>query len=399
MSSIILKVKKRRNLLEFFSLECLVGYIWIMPLLIQMVSGVFGMFMGNTALITAVFYLMMAVFILAQKDKILNSITARDLLFWGMMAISALITFIAFPQNTNVLMKNISMWPMAFALYMIGKIIPNAKGVMRQIYKASRIGIIVAAIAYFTSLHTTTKYMSFAYSVLPSVLGVAAAAFQEKKVSYWVFFGIGCALQFLLGTRGPILFIVIYFIYKMYKFCDTPARKAVLFGGAVIAGGVVVTKSYMPLLQKLYDFLLGKNYKSTILYLFLTNNTASMDGRGVIAKTVLSAVLENPLVGHGLCGDTIITGGAYSHNILIEIVCGYGLVIGSILILAGVCYFISVYKASGRKYEARELLILTCASFMFKLFFSATYVGDLNFYFAMGIFSGIKFYSRRHGIS
>ena len=43
--------------------------------------------------------------------------------------------------------------------------------------------------------------------------------------------------------------------------------------------------------------------------------------------------LECPLMGLGIAGDRFVLGGTYSHNMFIELLADYGVVIGSFAIL------------------------------------------------------------------
>lgn len=379
---------KHHNLSEFLTLEFLVAYAWILPVVIEAVSGLAGMLIGNTTLVTMALYMVLFLGILVHLSKLNYCFSYVDLGIFSFFSVSILGTLVFFPENTEFIQARLAVWPNLILYFVIGKLSRYTEGVIRWIYKASKFGIVFGLIAYYIVFGASGKDMTLAYIFLPCLLGVITGFFYEKKVSYLVLSVFGLWLQFLLGTRGPLLFVILYTGYQFFFYCDNWKKKILLFASMALAFVLIQENVYMPIVNQVNKFLLSKGIKSEILFLFTTHNTASIDIRGDFYNTLLNISFSKPFAIHGLCGDYVV-GNVYAHNIIIEVIFEYGLIIGTSICVVFFAWLSNIFFKCYKNRMKRDLYVLVACGLLLKFFLSGSFFGDLQFCFALAFLSAL----------
>ena len=112
-----------------------------------------------------------------------------------------------------------------------------------------------------------------------------------------------------------------------------------------------------------------------------------LSGRDIIYGEVINQIVSNPIFGIGLAGDRIYTGGVYSHNIFLEILSGFGIIMGSVILI--VIGFISIKSLFSRDLEGSNLMLIWfCIGFV-PLTVSGSYLTEFQFWIFLGL--AIKF--------
>lgn len=200
--------------------------------------------------------------------------------------------------------------------------------------------------------------------------------YQGKKFSL-VFAAVLFLLLLLYGARGPLLSLVVFFSYvliskKQYGYC-------LLLVAIAIIG--------LPVLDSILE---SYGLSSRTLDLYLSGNLDADNGRNAIKAEIMKGIEQNPY-GWGLFGDRVITHGANNaHNFIREILCEFGLYLGTIVLLL---FFFQILK--------RFLIVKGGDRDIFALFFcacfiptlvSGSYLTSTNF----AIFVGIMFLLPRY---
>ena len=113
-------------------------------------------------------------------------------------------------------------------------------------------------------------------------------------------------------------------------------------------------------------------------------------GRTNIRETLIAGITESPFIGYGLWGDRFVTlnyghgKASYAHNIILEIITQFGVILGIFLIIALLWLIIKKIYYNNRSYY---FVILLCVipSGLIKLFFSGSYLNEPYFFFLMGL--------------
>jgi O-antigen ligase len=138
----------------------------------------------------------------------------------------------------------------------------------------------------------------------------------------------------------------------------------------------------------LVEFLLGVfeewGFSTRIFQYLLEGEFSVSNARSVLADTVVQAIWEKPIFGHGLMGDRVVTGGYYAHNILLEFLCHYGVFIGSFLLVAAFMIPTVATFRSRKKESFHFLLMMTCLVFI-KLMMSGSYLLEADFFLLLGL--------------
>lgn len=359
------------------------GWIWLV--FIQAISGAIQVFVGIN--ITPLFYLGLLAAFLSNYKYLLRSIYKSEVIWVLIIFFCIWFTIILHPDNTTYLVTTFSTGYMFVIFYFIGKLAAQVKDIFKIIRKASMIGILLAYFAFFTSLATTAKDMSFSYAVLPHTIVVMEGMFTEKKLTFFIFSAAGGVLLFLLGTRGPLLFAMLYFLYKFVYSTKNLIINIMVVCAGILTIWLIKSNTYIWIASRLNDFLIKRNINSFILHQLLTHNTASIDERGHIQRLVLEGIDNNWGIGMGLFGDRLAADGLYAHNIILEILCEFGLPVGLLFLSVIFFYIFKVFKKYIGNAEF-EILIICFFSFFLKFFISSSYISDIGFYFFVGILCG-----------
>ena len=125
-----------------------------------------------------------------------------------------------------------------------------------------------------------------------------------------------------IGSRGAAIIFSVYLIFDIIQ----RNRK-------LLIPLVVVLISLPALLPFLIDFFDSIGLHSRTLAHFISGQMGRVDDRTPLYDAGWSSVLNSPILGVGLWGDRAMLNGSYIHNIIIEILMDFGLLIGGVLIL------------------------------------------------------------------
>ena len=275
----------------------------------------------------------------------------------------------------------------------------------RTLYKAMKIVAIVLFLLYFwrpievlqngywtlTREDGTIKYsiksMSFSYNILMPVLLMAAFWLREKKIIY-----LACALFgffeiLVFGSRGSIVCCVLFIaLYILFIYSGKMGGvKAFFVALLIVLVGIIFTSSAV--LQLLINLLDSIGVSSRSLNSLLSGDIADSNGRFDIWINSISLLSSNGYLGCGIFADQYNFGrGDYTHNIFIELLVDFGLLVGSVLILlliAAVCR--TLCKCGDN--DASVIFIAFCSYSFGYLFFSSSLWYCAQFWGMLGLIS------------
>lgn len=122
--------------------------------------------------------------------------------------------------------------------------------------------------------------------------------------------------------------------------------------------------------------------RSRSIHLFLRDEV-HLSGRDQIYNLVLKEIHENPIMGIGIAGDRRIIGTGYAHNIFIEILGNFGLIVGRILIV--VLLVLIVKSLFRRDKQYTNLVVIWLSLGFFHLMISGTYLTNIKFWILLGL--------------
>lgn len=304
-----------------------------------------------------------------------------------------------YPQSEHFISENyINFVFMTIPFYFIGRTINYEKDKLILLI-ISRLGFVLfilyqflAKYGYFGVADNIDDYaneqMSVAYGFLFCIMYELIFGFQhESKVDKYLSI-IGILLLLFLGTRGPVVILLIFilgFFIFFYSYKSHKILKRVLFL-------IVLSVFYF----FLTPILLGLSYLSTSFGLssrvfdsILANeiiNFSESSGRNDIYMDIIEGIKNDPTgLGYGLGGDRLFTIQSYAHNFEIEILASFGIYLGGFLLLLLLLLFIISFKNSKCSSTILFWFCMFCYGFM-TLQFSGTWINSVPFFVMLGYF-------------
>ena len=234
--------------------------------------------------------------------------------------------------------------------------------------------------------------MDAAYRMLPSIMYLIHYAYMKRKPIYYIIAAVLSTIIFIFGTRGPILCILVYVsALILYITVKSGSKKRILLITLGIGVVLVIFSSDTLFVQfaSVFSKLFGRMGFSTRIFDFiLAGDIAQSKGREYLAKQAIAAIIENPAWGYGITADRAMFG-IYPHNIVLELWCQYGVLIGTTVVIAiMVLTIIALVKTFKNKREFTFVLLFVSMIFV-KLMISGTYTTESYFYFTLGLFINI----------
>lgn len=272
---------------------------------------------------------------------IVISLKRRPVLFVTVYIIAAVIlmaNLVIFPKNAPYLTSDALRFllpvtiPSALCLMTISDI-KTFEAVLYAISWVTFALVLYYVYCLFTGRIVFEGYnMGFSYTTLLPMVSL----YCRKKFYSVVAALIMLATSVAIGSRGAALVFLIYVAYDLYS----TNKKAFLFYLIVLA--LVVANAVI-----INNILLDNGISSRILNHLVEGELLDDTGRELEQKQVIDAFLRQPIMGLGLWGDRSVIG-IYSHNLIIEIMACWGIVLGAIILLYLCAKCLKIYRRTDR---------------------------------------------------
>lgn len=236
---------------------------------------------------------------------------------------------------------------------------------------------------------------SFGYMLLPSgviLFREIIKKFSAITLGVWV---VSLALLLFSGARGPLFSVVAFsFIYLLIK-TDKRKKKSVFGMAAMLSLIAVAVLKFNSLVDFAYRISLKIGVNTRILDKLTEGELLSSSGRNNYYDFVIDYIKSHPLIGSGMINDRAIIAnalsvpaedayGAYPHNFFLELLMQFGIVIGSVIIIAFLGLLI--YTLFGKfKSSYKEYMIMFLFIGFVPLMVSGSYITFQGFYVLLGI--------------
>lgn len=326
----------------------------------------------------------------------LKNLKGTDILFYLGIVVLVLGTIAIFDNNAKYLEEE--WWQILIAaapFYFIG-VGYSYRNCSRDLFWCSAIGVAVVFMYQVFKLSRgrilEEDDMDTAYNLLPSVMYLIYYASYRKKRIFWLVAGAASLVMFVFGTRGPILCIIVYICaLVMNKTLRSRKMNKILLISVVLIGVIVIFSNEKTLMaiSDIMSGIFGKLGFSTRIFDFFSAGQATVSvGRDILTEKVLYYIVENPIVGYGFTGDRYLLG-VYCHNLILELWCHFGVIVGSLLLLMiMVLVLVTLVKCCNNPKIFKFALMLSCMIFV-KLMVSGSYTIEPYFYFMLGAFVSI----------
>lgn len=298
-----------------------------------------------------------------------------------------IINFIFFAQN-RIYLKQI-IFPLFFtgiSSFIYSYSINDWEVLMDVMKKTSKIVFLVGSfisVLIFSGFSNVGSYsMSLSYYMLLPATVYINELFNKISLKNVFAAGVSLFVIVTLGSRGPILCLGVFIMLKLVKYLKRLTyNKMPLYLSlfAMVGTGLIFFKE---ILTFAFNFLMSIGIRSRSLLLFAEGGIY-LSGRDNLYSDVFEQILNNPIFGLGLMGDRFILGNRYVHNIFMEILINFGMLIGLLFIVI-ITYLIikSLFIKNAKKYN---VIIIWLSLGFIHLMVSSTYLTDFKFWIFLGL--------------
>lgn len=211
--------------------------------------------------------------------------------------------------------------------------------------------------------------MTFAYMLLPGAVIAFKVFYDRVNIWYFCWFIFDAFLLLFMGTRGPIIILLLYVVYEVLVNSiyagSISIKKAAIFFAMVI--GVFYLLFYVIInADKLIVWAASKGLSIRILYGIVNSDFMNNVGRAPIWRAAGKLILHYPLTGVGIINDRWMIAatlykdsppigemkGFYSHMVWMDWLLEFGILIGGVMIIFSIYILINVFfrKKDGYRY-------------------------------------------------
>lgn len=325
---------------------------------------------------------------LSAFPVVLKRMKVKFVIIYLIAAVIFVLNILIFPENGSYLKKII--FPFFFTclptfIYTLS--LKNWAQLKQAMKKASIIifvfGFILFILIFTGRLNMKEYSMSFSYYMLIPLTIYLDEFFEKPSIKNLIFSLVTMLMILLIGSRGALLCIVVFVVLKLIRLdFKTSYKKMLLIGGIIIVLTITILYSN-DILQFLYNYFMSKGIQSRSIILFLDKGLY-LSGREILYNGIIKEILDNPIIGIGLAGDRR-TIASYSHNIVLEIFSGFGLIVGTIIL--SFLAILILKSLTMREKEKYNMSIIWLALGFVSLMVSGSYLEEMSFWIFLGLIS------------
>lgn len=323
--------------------------------------------------------------------QICYRLKASDLFFGVGCLLIYLLNFVLYPDNQVALEQNFFQFAiLALPFYFYGAVL-DINTFLKPLFYISIVSITICFCYELIYLQggggspdadTTNYNMSLSYNMLQHTLLVSWITLKEMKLWQFPFMLLGVFLLLALGTRGPILCLIIFITTYVLFFKRTRYKYTIRIVAVGLA--LVFVKYIEQIALFLQTLMIQVGMSTRILDKYLTEEIGESSGRNSI-KELLYRVLNQDTsdFGFGLCGSYKYVN-TYPHNLFLEFWFSFGWLVGSVLL--SLLLFLIVKTAITCRHSINHLVFLSlliCGSIV-KLLLSGSFLHDALFFLLIG---------------
>lgn len=362
--------------------------------IIRRVTSFISLFLGIKEYVEMLNIVVISIVVLISLRLLINRLSIKDILrYLAMIGLYFLCT-VVYTDNYLIGEGAFAFLVLTFPAIFLGRMIEVDEKTFDRLLVVSNIAIFLNTIIYFTIYKGNTTYseenMGFAYVMLPLVLFSTYSMLKHRTLMRILCGIAGALLVIMQGSRGPIFILVLFYVWFFVSQSSLSSKMIISVLGAF---GVILfyfTDIFYTFIKLLSNLFQKMHVNTRIFELLLAKNISDSNGRDYIQNKIIEGIQAKPYGGYGpfgdvylLRGDTYFQDGIYAHNLILEFICHYGIIIG-IFLLALI--FLTVVQAY-RKVEAgapKVFLVILVLLTVVKFFFSSSYLQETAFYLLLG---------------
>lgn len=243
------------------------------------------------------------------------------------------------------------------------------------------VGLLLSILVFLGKASIDSYSMSLSYFMLLPTIAFLDKFIDSLNISSAAITLTSMIIIISLGARGPIMCAGVFFVLKLLNMKNNLTYRNIFIFIIITVTILIVSFYFDILLENLNSFFLRFGIHSRTLSLFMRDNL-HLSGRDILYKKMLQAIVDNPILGIGLAGDRRVIG-EHSHNLIIEILSGFGIIIGGIILLFLV--LISTMGVFSKNSLTSNMLSMWFSLGFVHLMVSSSYLTDFKFWIYLGL--------------
>ncbi len=353
---------------------------------------------------TILIYILFGVIVFLGISRLINRLINNKFVIIVVVTIviSSLIT-ILFKSSATIFLLNVHFKFLILTLPWI--IVSSGLRDYYQFYKYLYFSSFIILISFFLIylINPQNIFQEYSYNqdhayllLVPAIVFIDSS-YYEKKFSSFIFLFITAITLVLIGARGPVLSLILFFLIILIV--NIKKGNPILFFLSITTFFILVLiiMNSFGIVNHLIEFARKNGLSSRVLERIIEGNFLIDKTRVELYSIGINIMFSNPLLGTGIGYERILIWrnigsinnisdaiGWYPHNIFLEIFLHYGILIGLSLIFLFFYSLNSIYRNKINKIEKRVLLIFIGIGFI-PFLFSGSYIESSNFFFLLGL--------------
>lgn len=360
-----------------------------------------GLTIDSVYLTPVVYVCLILVALYSYYFSIRNSSKAFHII---MMAVFVFVTsYLLFPNNRQFMFTTMfdgvynpayRLFFYAFPLLILAFLLNKYKALYKIIVKFSIVNTVIAILAYiFVVMYKGQhfEYMTFSYNML---FGVCICLYNGVKSKHVLSLGLGFIGSFAIlfgGARGAVLSLMIFVCLCIVFLRQKKSYlKELVFYYLLLIGMFFAYLYFDSAMQSMLSVGNDLGIRSRALTSIAAESFTESRGRSLIITSSWAAIKDSPIIGYGIWGDRVAISNhgygsaTYAHNILLEILCQFGVIIGSLLIIF--LLFLIIRRLRRNDKSAYYVILFSVIpNGLIKLLFSGSYLTEPYFFLLLGL--------------
>lgn len=346
------ELKKEKKICTYISLLILGLFL---TNILSALSSMTGITASQSSLIIK---LLLASSFIMILPIILQRFTIKMLIVTLVSILVTLLNLLFFQKTINIFLDTVlTYFTMCFTGFFAMSSVRDKTILKESLLKISRIIALIGVVlmigiisGMITGFSNGRYNMGLGYSCLTPLLCLICA-YIEKRIIYDVIGILG--LLFLVisyGSRGPLIGIFLFGVYFLIRYLIANRKYLLCISSCILIS--LFTFFYQSILRFLIDILDVFGISSRTLNLLVYNFTHD-SGRGKDYVLLIDEIVNFPFKIRGINGEYLLIG-KYAHNIFVELIYQFGILIGGIAVIFLFSKFIKTLSL--RAYNETNLL-------------------------------------------
>lgn len=343
---------------------------------------------STRAIVSSIFMIIAGVFFIRCINVVIKRIGRLFFTFYFATLLFVLSNMLLFFDNIQYI-KSVSFYIflICIPIFLYYFAIRDKSILLEMLLKSAYYQMTLGIIFFISSDLSVLRYdMVYSYLVLVPTVILLYKIYNKLKIIDIVLVGFGIFSIVVMGSRGPLLALIIFWIVLIANIIvkDKNYIKKIIYS-IIVFIVLFLGIFYFKDIIYFFDTLLCKlGISSRTINILLDQNADFSSGRATIFKITIEQIRKRPITGYGLAGDRVFLDGTYPHNIFLEILSQFGVIVGGFIIIVTVLYW--TYGIFMNKDKTNnDLAIIFFGVGLVQLFVSGSYLTSSNYWLFMAI--------------